>query len=65
MKRFIITLVLCWTAFASLLGAMNVMREGTEVKPAIVEEAAPAVEDEPDPEICQYCQGNGCRFCGE
>ncbi|KAI7967037.1 hypothetical protein MJO29_000314, partial [Puccinia striiformis f. sp. tritici] len=42
MKRFIITLVLCWTAFASLLGAMNVMREGTEVKPAIVEEAAPA-----------------------
>ncbi|POV97429.1 hypothetical protein PSHT_14579 [Puccinia striiformis] len=36
----IITIVLCWTAFASPLGAMNVMREGKQVKPAIAEEVA-------------------------
>jgi hypothetical protein len=61
MKSFIITAALCGAAFASIVGAMNVIIEGKEVKPTMPEEGVTAVSTEIDE--CKFCEATGCRNC--
>ncbi|KAA1073364.1 hypothetical protein PGT21_009992 [Puccinia graminis f. sp. tritici] len=61
MKSFIFTAALCGAAFASIVGAMNVIIEGKEVKPTIPQEGVTTVNTEIFE--CKYCEGAGCRRC--
>ncbi|KAA1124374.1 hypothetical protein PGTUg99_029561 [Puccinia graminis f. sp. tritici] len=61
MKSFTLTALLCGATFASIVGAMNVIIGGKEVKPAIPGEGVAAVSTEIFE--CRYCAGAGCRRC--
>ncbi|KAA1121963.1 hypothetical protein PGTUg99_009985 [Puccinia graminis f. sp. tritici] len=61
MKSFIFTAALCGAAFASIVGAMNVIIEGKEVKPTIPQEGVTTVNTEIFE--CKDCKGAGCRRC--
>ncbi|KAI7967036.1 hypothetical protein MJO29_000313 [Puccinia striiformis f. sp. tritici] len=62
MKCVVLVAALGGAAFASLAGAMSVIIEAKEVKPAVPGEAPNAVMTEH--KVCGYCMGNGCRMCG-
>ncbi|KNF04043.1 hypothetical protein PSTG_02751 [Puccinia striiformis f. sp. tritici PST-78] len=58
MKCSIITATLCGAAFASIIGAMNVVIDGKDVKPTIPEDGDIPVMA--GPEACGFCKGEGC-----
>jgi hypothetical protein len=62
MKCSIITAALSGAAFASIVGAMNVIiKEGEVIKPAVPKEGVTAVRTEIFE--CTLCKGAGCGFC--